>query len=444
MDGTQLFNELTLLLDEGKVFLNDELPHIFGNEGYVTVYPTTEEEISTVLKFANESGKQVVITGNGTKKGYGGIEKRAHINLSLKNYEGVLEHSPENLTVTVKSGTNFKELQSFLKEHAQQIPLDPKLPENATIGGVIAANDSGPKRFSYGSARDCVLGLKMIYPDGSILRFGGKVVKNVAGYDMRKLFIGSMGTLGVISEITLHLRPIPKDESVVFLEFHHDDEEAIRSVVVELLDTKLEPTTLELFTPHLSEKLLNKKNYTFVISFEGVSKAIQYEEKFVKKLIGGKNITMTVYKGEELQKFWNQFYSLRPNASITQDVKNEETTAVLKIGVKNLDIISILKDGDKLANSHNILLEGHGGAGHGLCELTLKGESEAVLQVIKKIRQYAEQLGGYCVVIYLPEHLRKEISVWGNEPSHFFLLEGIKKKIDPKTTLNAGRFVGGI
>ncbi|MDA6161842.1 FAD-binding oxidoreductase, partial [Escherichia coli] len=107
------------------------------------------------------------------------------------------------MTVTVRSGTRFKDLQDYLAKHNQKISLDPFWPENATIGGIIAANESGPKRLGYGSARDAVIGLRTVYPDGKVIRSGGRVVKNVAGYDMNKLFIGSMGTLGVISEITL-------------------------------------------------------------------------------------------------------------------------------------------------------------------------------------------------------------------------------------------------
>lgn len=443
MNVSQLFHELSSVMAENKMELNDNLGHSFGNEGYVTVFPMVEEEIVNVLKFANESGKRVVIAGNETKKGYGGIAEPAHIKLSLVNYEGVLEHTPANMTVTVKSGTNFQKLQSYLKEYEQRIPLDPKLPKEATVGGVIATNDSGPKRFGYGSARDCVIGLKMVYPDGSIIRSGGKVVKNVAGYDMNKLFIGSMGTLGVISEVTFRLRPLPREESLIFLAFDHGKEEEIRSFAVEMLDTQLEPVSLELLTPHFAERLIGQKSYTLVIAFEDVSKAIEYEENHVEKLIKGKNIRKTVHKGTNLQDFWDRLYSSRP-IPVTTQVDSEETRAVLKIGVINLDVIPVLKEGEKLADSHHISIEGHGGLGHGLCEVALTGNSDAILQVIKELRQFTENLGGYVVVTHLPQTLRKEISVWGDKPEHFFLLEGIKRKIDPNKTLNAGRFVGGI
>src|SRR5690554_5883800 len=152
---TKLLDQLSSIIGESKIEINDNVTHPLGNNGYITVYPREEEEISRVLKLANESGSSVTVTGNGTKKGFGGIHDASHINLSLANYEGIVEHTPENMSVTVKSGTNFSTLQNYLKEYRQRIPLDAKLQDRATIGGIIASNDSGPKRLSYGSARDC-------------------------------------------------------------------------------------------------------------------------------------------------------------------------------------------------------------------------------------------------------------------------------------------------
>ena len=193
--------------------------------------------------------------------------KEADILLSLTQYSGIVEHIPGDMTLTVKSGTSFKEIQSYLAQYNQKIPLDPFFLENATIGGVIAANDSGPKRLGYGSARDVVIGLRMVYPDGKVIRSGGRVVKNVAGYDMNKLYIGSMGTLGVISEVTFKLRPISKYESITLINFPEGNLEVIRSFAVKVLDSMIEPVSLELLNPTLAEKLTNRKTLYVTVVF---------------------------------------------------------------------------------------------------------------------------------------------------------------------------------
>src|SRR5690606_23803693 len=156
---------------------------------FIVVYPNEEEQIATILKFANDNKLTINIEGMGTKRGFGGTIERADIVMSLKNYTGITEHSVGDMTMTVKAGTPFIEIQQYLSEYNQTVPLDPTDQEEATIGGIIAANDSGPKRLGYGSARDLVIGLRIAYPNGQIIRTGGKVVKNVAGYDMNKLFI---------------------------------------------------------------------------------------------------------------------------------------------------------------------------------------------------------------------------------------------------------------
>src|SRR5690606_11710977 len=159
------------------------------------------------------------VVAGGTKRGYGGTLQQADILLSLEKYKGIVEHSVGDLTLTVKAGTTLKEISDELAKKGQRLPLDTPWPEYATIGGILSANDSGPKRLLHGSGRDLVIGTRIVYADGRVIRTGGKTVKNVAGYDMNKLFIGAMGTLGVISEVTVKLRPLPKYEGLVLLHF---------------------------------------------------------------------------------------------------------------------------------------------------------------------------------------------------------------------------------
>ncbi|WP_243355749.1 FAD-binding oxidoreductase [Bacillus litorisediminis] len=438
MAVTELFSKLKDILPEIHMEIKNSSNHQLGNAGQVIVYPKSEEEISEILKYANDTEKKIFIEGGGTKKGFGGEIETADILLSLAEYKGIIEHAVGDMTLAVKSGTTFNEIQNYLADYNQMIPLDPTWPQYATIGGIIAANESGPKRLGYGSARDAVIGLKVVYPNGMVIRTGGKVVKNVAGYDMNKLFIGSMGTLGAISEVTVKLKPLAKYESVIFLSFPEGNLEEIRTFAVSLLDSMMEPVALELLSPSLSERLTGQKQYTLVISFEDVESSVHYQEEFVKH-IQPKNTRITIHQQKEAKDFWATFYTIAPKGE-----SGSETEAALKIGVVNLDVLKVIKECDVLQDIHNLLIEAHGGLGHGLCQVNLKGADEDILAAIHQLREYVKSLGGYVIVKHLPYSLRQKISVWDEKPSYFFLLEGIKTKVDPKRTLNHKRFVGGI
>lgn len=413
----------------------------YGNSGKIMVTPETEEEIAAVLKYANSNGKTISILSGGTKKGFGGTNEREDIALSLENYHGIIEHTVGDMTVTVKAGTPFKELQDYLAQYNQKVSLDPFCQGDATIGGVIAANDSGPKRLGYGSARDVVIGLRIVYPDGTVIRSGGKVVKNVAGYDMNKLFIGSMGTLGVVTEVTLKLRPLPKYESLILLSFPQGDMEEIKNFVTRLLDSMMEPVSLELLSPTLAKGLIGQSSYTLAIALEDVESSVHYQEEYIEKMIPS-NCHYQIYEKEQATQFWSMFYEKAPNGN--RRVLDQVTEASLKVGVVNLDSLKVLQESELLRDSHNLRIEAHGGLGHGLCHVYLSGSSGDVETAIHHLRDFTKRLGGYVVIKHLPLAQRKRVSVWGEHPTYFFLLEGIKKKVDPNQILNPKRFVGGI
>ncbi|WP_066318763.1 FAD-binding oxidoreductase [Bacillus sp. FJAT-29814] len=441
MITAELLGDLKAILPEERIAAEEEQGHPLGNSAKITVYPNSEVEIANILRYANDNGKKISVVGGGTKRGFGGLVEYADIGLSLANFKGIVEHVVGDMTLTVKAGTPVKELQEYLAQYNQKIAIDVNWPEYATIGGVIAANDSGPKRLGYGSARDAVIGLRTVYPDGTVIRSGGKVVKNVAGYDMNKLFIGSMGTLGVVSEVTLKLRPRPKYESLVLLSFPEGDLQGIRSFAVKLLDSMMEPVALELLNPSLAKKLTGQHRYTLAISFEDIESSVHYQGEMIIKIQPAQT-ELKILSTEDALVFWNQFYQISPNGAADPD--SPQTEAALKIGVVNLDVVNVISECQLLQDSHHVSVLAHGGLGHGLCQVNLKGPSDDIVSVINLLRNAAEQLGGYAVVKHLPFSLRQKVNVWGEKPSHFFLLEGIKTKIDPNRILNPSRFVGGI
>lgn len=429
------------LLAELKAILPDVKVLTEGSD--VTVFPQTEEEIAQVVKYCNENKKTISIIGGGTKSGEGTLPETVDIRLALSEYTGIVEHTVGDMTVTVKSGTRYAELQDYLAKHHQKVALDPSWPDFATIGGVIAANDSGPKRLGYGTARDCVIGLRTIYPNGKVIRSGGRVVKNVAGYDMNKLFIGSMGTLGVISEVTLKLRPLQKCESLLLVSFPSGNLDDVRSFATKLLDSMMEPIALELFNPALAAKLMNENAYTLAISLEDVESSVRYQEEFIKRLIP-ENSNLTILDEDEAISFWKQVYTAGPKGGQRDSDIPSETIAALKIGVVNLNILEVTRECQLISDSYSVKAEANGGLGTGICQIVLRGSKDDVEQSIRQLREFAVKLGGYAIVKHLPDSLNGKVDVWGEKPSYFPLLEGIKVKMDPNRILNPKRYIGGI
>jgi glycolate oxidase FAD binding subunit len=179
-------------------------------EGKVVASPRTNEEVAAVTRYANERGLAIEIVGTGTKRGWGD-PVAAEILLETHGLAGVRSHSWQDLTATVAAGTTWAAMQRELAVHGQFVALDPLWPETATVGGIVATNDSGALRLKYGSLRDLIIGMTIVLADGTIAKSGGKVVKNVAGYDLHKLMTGAFGTLGVIADVTFRLHPLPAE-----------------------------------------------------------------------------------------------------------------------------------------------------------------------------------------------------------------------------------------
>ncbi|MBP1934105.1 FAD-binding oxidoreductase [Ammoniphilus resinae] len=428
---------LSSVVEEARIQSIKEDSDDIGNWGEYLISPRTEEEISAILKYAHEQSLSVIPVGGGTKRGFGGTEEKADILLSLADYKGVVEYSEGDMTLTVRAGTTMQELSEYLGKHQQMLPLDPMWPSHATIGGVIAANDSGAKRLRYGSARDLVIGTRLVYPDGKVLRTGGKVVKNVAGYDMNKLFIGSMGTLAVLTEITLKLRPVPKYESLVIL--HLPQVQNVLPFAISLLDSMIEPVSLEVLSPSTNFLLNGKEQYALAIAFEDVEKAVHYQEDWVHTH-KPENAVIDHIDQEDARNWWRRFSELAPAVIPGTDI---DSRIALKIGSKNLDALDLLVSCHELGEKLGVQVEAHGGLGHGIAKAYVGGGDLAKYAgFIDQLR--ASEKAAYVIIQHAPLAVRRELDVWGKRPPYFALLEGIKKAIDPKRILNPSRFVGGI
>ncbi|HMF54165.1 MAG TPA: FAD-binding oxidoreductase, partial [Edaphobacter sp.] len=217
--------------------------HLRVDENTFSIAPVSTEEIAAVLRYANRNGITIATYGGGTKQNWG---NPIHPSLMLHTHRlgSVREHTWQDMTCTVQAGCLWSSMQQSLAKHGQFVALDPLWPDRATIGGIAATNDSGSLRLRYGSLRDLIIGMTIVLADGTIARSGGKVVKNVAGYDLHKLMTGAFGTLGIITEITFRLHSIPRHvQSFTIASF---DVESLGQLLMKILDSHLSTQSLQL------------------------------------------------------------------------------------------------------------------------------------------------------------------------------------------------------
>ncbi|MBV9742715.1 MAG: FAD-binding oxidoreductase, partial [Acidobacteriia bacterium] len=246
------------------------------------VEPESEEELSAALACADREGIAVIPRGGGTKLDWGNPPARADLILSTARLNRVIEHAWADLTVTVEAGCRFAELQRTVARHGQRLALDPLWPEHATIGGILSTNDSGAWRLAYGGLRDLIIGITLALPDGTIARSGGKVVKNVAGYDLPKLATGALGTLGVITQAIFRLHPLPRKTRTLTLVC--PSVPAAQRLLLEIQDTNLAPTALQIRFATGSAPQMD-------ILLEGTDAGIDAQTALIRALAGAPQVT---------------------------------------------------------------------------------------------------------------------------------------------------------
>jgi glycolate oxidase FAD binding subunit len=425
---------------------------IDGKKPKVVVSPKTINEVSKVVAHANQQHLSIIPRGNGTKMGMGGIPKKIDIILSTSWLNRITDSDCENLTLSAECGITLNEVQKSLAKVGKGyfLPLDPPFTEKATLGGITATNSSGPKRLLYGTARDMIIGTKAVFPNGDIVVSGGKTVKNVSGYDMCKLLIGSYGTLGIICEMTFKLLPLPEKEATLLLSFARLDE--ADGFVREMRGSQLIPSSIETLNAMAVQKMKYSMsmppngNYLVAIGLEGVAESIDRQISEMSEM--GKKYgvleAMTI-SSEKHQTFWMAIRDF--SYGLTQEYPNV-------ISLKSNFLIS--KSGEMLGSYEKIARESgidcaficHSGSGI-LYSYILPGKKfrskiESFAGLIGKLTSEAVKNEGNLVVESSPLLIKKDVDVWGHSRGDYLIVRRLKEQIDPAGILNIGRFVGGI
>jgi FAD/FMN-containing dehydrogenase len=423
-----------------------------GKKPKVVVSPKTINEISKVIAYANQQHLTIIPRGNGTKMGMGGIPKKIDIILSTDRLNRITDSDCENLTLSAEGGITLSEVQKSLAKVGKGyfLPLDPPFTDKATLGGIVATNSNGPKRLLYGTARDLIIGTKAVFPNGDIVVSGGKTVKNVSGYDMCKLLIGSYGTLGILCEMTLKLLPLPEKEATLSLSFAKLEE--ADGFARQVRSSQLIPSSIEILNAiavknmKYSISMPPNGNYLVAIGLDGVAESIDRQISEMSEMSKKHGVLEAVTLDSEkhqafwiaLRDFYNGLIQIYPNL----------------ISLKSNFLIS--KSGEMLGSYEKITSEFgmdcaficHSGNGilysYILAEKNLRSKIESFVELIGKLTSEAVKNEGNLVVESSPLLIKKKVDVWGQSRSDYLVVRRLKEQIDPAGILNIGRFVGGI
>jgi glycolate oxidase FAD binding subunit len=395
---------------------------VAGMQPLMVFEPENEIELAAALRCADSGRLSVIPRGGGSKVAWGNPPSRADLILSTARLNRIIEHAWADLTVSVEAGCPFSTLQNALAQHGQRIAVDPLWPEHATVGGVLSTNDSGTLRIRYGGLRDLVIGVTIALPDGTLASSGGKVVKNVAGYDLPKLVTGALGTLGIITRAVFRLHPLP--HHIRTFTFAERDWANANQLVLAVQASKLAHTGLQL-------RLASGQQPQVDVRFDGTEAGLAAQSEALRKL------AVTPNEPESDDEVWQARERL---FGISQ--QGDHASAIVKCSVLPGSIATTCEQLQEICEPLNVSWEAVvQGTGLG-CFRFEASNPLAIHEVLLAMRARLEP-GGSVVVLHRSP-TTPGIDAWGDAGDAFPLMLRVKEQLDPKKTLNPARFVGGI
>jgi len=451
VDDSRLIGELSAIVGAGFVQTLTGLDayYVDNRVPWAIVSPGDIDQVARVLRLAHREELAVVPWGGGTTMAMGYPPERLDFVLSLQRLTCILEHEPADLTATVQAGITMADLRRQLGSRGQCWPIDTPLPAAATLGGVLATNTSGPKRLLYGTARDLLIGITVVQADGTISKAGGKVTKNVTGYDMMKLYIGSVGTLAVIAEATLKLRPVPSSQKLAWATFA--SREAAAEAARRLLASELLPNAIELVNPPMTAFLRQSVNgpagdagWSLLLGIDGADAAVDRQQREIHTLSQACGATAW-WTGTDDGSVWQALLDrFRPDRSAQMEY------VITRVGTVRTRVGAILDKLTELGARLDIPIELSARIGNGLvyASFRLNGDvdgdvdqSANLTQALTEMRQNLAAERGYVVVESAPLAFKTRFDCWGDVGPQAEVMAGLKRAFDPRRVLNPGRFI---
>jgi glycolate oxidase FAD binding subunit len=400
--------------------------------------PNSVPELCELVRLAAASKQAIYPFGGQTMLEMGLIPTRPGTGVDLRKLNQVIDYPARDMTITVQAGITITVLNEVLRSEKQRLPVDIPLPDRATLGGAIAANASGPRRFGLGTLRDYVIGISIVNDKGQEVKAGGRVVKNVAGYDLMKLYTGSLGTLGIISQVTLKLKPYPESSSLLALPV---DTRQIASILDALNGSRTRPACIDLLDPaagaaireRLDLHILSGSAWRLVIGFEDNFKAVAWQiQQLRQELPAELRSSLEECPPDDERNLWSILsdFALWPEARLSFKA-NLRPSAVPEFCARaaSLTPAPLLQ-----AHAGNGIIFGH------FRDLTIE-QTGSMLELLGTL---AEKANGNLIVTRCPAPWKSVLPVWGRPTADRILMKAIKEKLDPGNIFNPGRFVDGI
>ncbi len=384
----------------------------------ILVTPGDAARVAETLRWARGRRLAVMPSGAGTKLDWGAIPPRIDILLSTRRLDAVVAHRPGDLTATVQAGARLVEVNRILGRHRQWLPLDPACPDRATIGGIVATNDAGPRRHQHGAPRDLILGVRFVRSDGEMATAGGAVVKNVAGYDLARLLTGSFGALGVMIEATFKLAPVaPASRTLVAGDL--SAAEAAQAVDA-LTSSQLTPSAVEVQGPPFS----------ILARFETSPEAAERQVAVASALVRQWAASVRVLTGAAEAERWKAHHDSiwRPGG------------VVCRVGLRPADLAGFLDRFHALLEGLSVQGQVAGRARVGILHVRMEGEAAAVRRVVETMRQQVQPRDGHAVLLRAPADLRTAVDSWGSLGDAARVMAAVKREFDPEGILSPGRW----
>jgi glycolate oxidase FAD binding subunit len=412
----------------------------------LVVHPGTQEQVASVVAACGAAGAAIAPQGGGTAMGLGNPPTRLDIVICLDRLTRIVEFDAANLVVSAEAGVRLGDLQRVLAEQREFLPLDPARMDRRTVGGLIATNGSGSSRLLYGTARDLVLGMRIVLPSGERIRCGGQVIKNVSGYDMNKLFIGSLGTLGIITEVTLKLLPMPTARATVAGLF--PELAQAETVVARALESFLLPEAMDLLDPQTTAAvaslgLTGSAGYGLAVSLAGSPETVERQGRDFTRVFTDAQAAKTATLGvKEGAVAWSDIRDVLDRTVGAAD------RLVVKIGVPIGRTTAFVAKAEELLHRQGWrgVVTAHAGSGvvRAACSLPAGAAPEPVRDGLEVLRREAEAAEGSLVVEAAPVAVKRHLDAWGSSGEAIAVMRRLKVEFDPRGLLNPGRFVGGI
>jgi len=404
----------------------EEADALLGVRPEAVYEPSTVEEAIEAVRESARDRKRLAFVGGGTDLSLGAPPSALDAVLKTGRLTRVIEHAPSDQIVIAEAGLTLKALQDALASHRQRLALDPPLPARATLGGIVAANAFGPRRARYGSVRDLIIGVSIVRSDGTAARGGGKVVKNVAGFDLPKLMVGSLGTLGLIATVTFRLYPLP--EHTVTLVLPGRSSRELRKLVGRLREAQLEPASVVAFWKE-------GESFDFAVRFEGFRKGVAEQcERFGSLVQGETGAACGSLDAAAAEALWSKHDALRSEPSFRAKL------AALPSSIESLTAEALPPLSSALVSPGFLWY-----ATLGLGFVTGEPRSaEALAAAVESARARLSRAGGALTLQAAPPAVRERVDPWGPPPAALPLMKSVKQRLDPEERLSPGRFVGGI